>query len=105
MGKIKAVGSRPEVMHGNAMRTVGGLTKQKLKYNKHGRIVSKEVSRRAKEENRLVKAGFLTQKGKFGSIKVEPTRSPKAERRSRSRRRSRSPPRRRSRSRSRSRRK
>ena len=105
MGKIKAVGSRAEVMHGNAMRTAGGLTKEKLKHNKHGSIVSRKASRRAKRENRLVKAGFVTQKGKFGTIKVEPKSSPKAGRRSRSRSRSRTPPLRRSRSRSRSRRK
>ena len=97
-------GSRAQVMHGNADETSGGLRKKDLMY-KNGRIVSRKASRRAKRENRLVKAGFVTQKGKFGTIKVEPKSSPKAGRRSRSRSRSRSPPRRRSRSRSRSRRK
>ena len=93
-------GSRAQVMNENADETSGGLRKKDLMY-KNGRIVSIKASRRAKRENRLVKAGFVTQKGKFGTIKVEPKSSPKAGRRSRSR--SRSPPRRRSRSRSRSR--
>ena len=39
--KIKAVGSRAQVMHGNAHHTSGGLTKSDLTYNKQGRIVSK----------------------------------------------------------------
>ena len=98
-------GSRAQVMNENADETSGGLRKKDLMYNKNGRIVSRKASQRAKRENRLVKAGFVTQKGKFGTIKVEPKSSPKAGRRSRSRSRSRSPPRRRSRSRSRSRRK
>lgn len=39
--KIKAVGSRAEVMHGNAEHTSGYLYKDDLMYNKEGRIVSK----------------------------------------------------------------
>jgi hypothetical protein len=37
--------------------------------NKHGRIVSKKKSATAKKENRLVKAGYVTKKGVFGSTK------------------------------------
>ena len=37
--------------------------------NKHGRIVSRKKYSKAKKENRLVKAGFHTKKGHFGSIK------------------------------------
>ena len=60
-------GSRVQVMNGNALRTPGGLRKKDLKYNKNGRIVSKRRSARAKRENRLVKSGYVTKKGVFGS--------------------------------------
>ena len=63
-GKIKAVGTRAEVMHGTARHTSGGLTKKDLKYNKHGRIVSVKMSNRAKKEKRLERAGFKPVKGK-----------------------------------------
>ena len=52
-------------MHGNALKTPGGLHKKDLKYNKNGRIVSRKQSARA-NENRLVKAGYVTKKGVFG---------------------------------------
>ena len=45
----QTVGSRAQVMHGNAKKTSGGLTQKDLKYNKHGRIVSKKVSALAKK--------------------------------------------------------
>ena len=64
-----AIGSRASVMHGTAHHTPGGLTKSDLKYNKWGRIVSRKKSAKAKKENRLVKLGFKTQKGKFGLAK------------------------------------
>ena len=41
------IGSRAQVMHGNATRTAGGLTKKDLK-NKDGEIVSKSKSKDAK---------------------------------------------------------
>ena len=47
------IGSRPAVMHGNAIKTSGGLMKKDLKYNKQGRIVSKKKSMQAKKDNRL----------------------------------------------------
>jgi hypothetical protein len=68
-GKKSAVGSRAQVMHGTADHTSGGLTKGDLKYNKAGRIVSRKKSMKAKKENRLVKLGFKTRKGKFGLVK------------------------------------
>jgi hypothetical protein len=55
-------------MHGTADHTSGGLTKADLKYNKWGRIVSRKKSMKAKKENRLVKMGYKTRKGKFGLI-------------------------------------
>ena len=63
------IGSRASVIHGKAHHTSGGLTKTDLKYNKWGRIVSRKKSAKAKKENRLVKLGFKTQKGKFGVVK------------------------------------
>jgi hypothetical protein len=68
-GMTRRIGSRAAVMHGTAHHTPGGLTKTDLKYNKWGRIVSKAKSAKAKKENRLVKLGFKTQKGKFGVVK------------------------------------
>lgn len=65
----QANGSRAQVWHGTAKHTKGGLTKSQLKKNKHGSIVSRKASARAKKENRLVKAGYLTKKGQFGFIK------------------------------------
>jgi hypothetical protein len=65
------VGSRAEVWHGNAKKTSGGLTKNDLIKNKHGGIVSKKKHHTAKKEKRLEKAGYFTQKGKFGYVKRE----------------------------------
>jgi len=58
-------------MHGTANHTSGGLTKGDLKYNKHGRIVSRKKSQKAKKEKRLEKAGYKTRRGKFGAVKVK----------------------------------
>lgn len=70
-GKVYDVleGSRAQVWHGTAYKTAGGLTKGDLVKNKHGRIVSKLKHKTAKKEKRLEKAGFKTQKGKFGWVK------------------------------------
>lgn len=77
-------GTRAQVMNGSKDQTSGGLTKKDLKYNKQGRIVSKKKSLSAKKNNRLVKAGYVTEKGKFGAIKVDPneikTKSPRKRR-------------------------
>ena len=66
---IQTIGSRRQVMNGTAKKTSGGLTKSHLMMS-HGRIVSKSKHFSAKKENRLVKYGFGTQKGKFGAIKL-----------------------------------
>lgn len=66
---MKTFGSRAEVYHGNAKKTTGGLTKSDLVKNKHGEIVSKKKSVQAKKDKRLEKAGYFTQKGKFGFVK------------------------------------
>jgi len=62
------IGSRAQVFHGTAKQTSGGLRRSDLKKNKRGAIVSRRASARAKKENRLVKAGFVTQRGKFGVV-------------------------------------
>lgn len=63
------IGTRAQVWHGTAYKTSGGLTHGDLLMNKHGRIVSKAKHNTAKREKRLVKAGYLTKKGKFGFVK------------------------------------
>ena len=82
---MKSRGTRAQVMNGSARQTPGGLKKKDLKYNKNGRIVSKKQSARAKRENRLVKAGYVTEKGKFGAEYVgskSPKKSPKKSKKS-----------------------
>ena len=70
MDKIKTVGTRIEVFRGKAKHTAGGLKKNDLVHNKQGRIVSKSARNAAKKSNNLVKAGYKTEKGKFGTIYV-----------------------------------
>lgn len=65
-GQVRAVGSRAEVMHGTAHHTSGGLTRKDLKYNKHGRIVSRRASEAGKKAlKRLERAGYKARKGQF----------------------------------------
>ena len=71
---MRARGSRAQVMNGTAKKTPGGLTRKDLKYNKQGRIVSKKQSAIAKRQNRLVKSGYVTEKGVFGSKFVGETK-------------------------------
>lgn len=68
---MPAVGSRAQVFHGNADHTTGGLTKKDLMQNKHGEIVSRKKHLQAKKDRRLEKAGYFTQKGKFGFVRKE----------------------------------
>ena len=67
------IGTRAQVWHGTAYKTTGGLTKSNIMKNKSGRIVSKSKYTSAKRENRLVKAGYGTKKGKFGFVKLNGT--------------------------------
>lgn len=64
------IGTRAQVWHGTAYKTSGNLTKSDLLQNKNGRIVSKAKHSSAKKDNRLVKAGYGTKKGKFGFVKL-----------------------------------
>ena len=66
----RLIGSRAEVMHGSAYKTSGGLKKHELKYNKHGKIVSRAKSAKGKTLlKRLTDKGYYTRKGKFGYVK------------------------------------
>lgn len=71
------VGSRAQVMHGTAYKTSGGLKKCDLIQNKSGRIVSKSKHVTASREKRLIRAGYGTQKGKFGAVRLSGTRKRK----------------------------
>ena len=62
-------GSRIQVLRGSAYKTAGGLVASDLMMNKHGRVVSVLKHKTAKKERRLEKAGYFTQKGKFGFVK------------------------------------
>jgi hypothetical protein len=67
------IGTRAQVWHGTALKTSGGLKKSDLFKNKAGRIVSKSKHASAKRENRLVKNGYGTKKGKFGFVRLNGT--------------------------------
>ena len=62
-------GSRAQVWHGTAYKTTGGLTKDKLLMNKHGRIVSKKKHQTEKKRGQLAKLGFKPKKGTFKAFK------------------------------------
>ena len=77
------------VMNGTAYKTTYGavkpkgdaLTKAHLKYNKNGRIVSKsKSSRKGQLLAQLRRAGYTTQKGKFGAVKINGRRTRKKRR-------------------------
>lgn len=68
--KMLTIGSRAQVWHRTAKKTSGGLTRNHLMMNKAGRIVSKAKHNTAKKENRLLKHGYGTKKGKFGFVKI-----------------------------------
>jgi hypothetical protein len=77
---MKTFGTRAEVIHGNAKKTTGGLTKKDLMRNKHGEIVSRKKHFQAKKDKRLEKAGYFTKKGVFGFVRKEQTKKRKSKR-------------------------
>jgi hypothetical protein len=74
-------GSRQQVWNGTCYKTSGGLTRSALLMNKWGRIVSADKHKTAKKEMRLKKYGYTAKKGKFGYVKVTPSRKMKGTRR------------------------
>ena len=84
MTVIRTIGSRAQVMHGNAKHTSGGLVKSDLKYS-HGNIVSRKKSDDAKKHNRLLAHGYGYLKGKFGMKRVEPSSKKKKGRKGKTR--------------------
>ena len=83
------VGKRAQVWHGTAYKTTGGLKKPNLLQNKHGRIVSSKKHATAKKEKRLVKAGYVAKKGKFGAVKTGATKKRRSSRKKRATRKNR----------------
>jgi hypothetical protein len=62
----KTFGSKAEVWHSSAKKTVGNLTKHNLMKNKHGRIVSRRKHALGKKSiKHLQKLGYKATKGKF----------------------------------------
>ena len=61
MTEIKKYGSRAQVLHGNALKTTGNLSKKDLRKNKYGKIVSKAASTAAKKTKNL--GEYLVAKG------------------------------------------
>ena len=60
---MKTIGSRAEVWHGNAKKTVGGLTKKNL-FKKKGRIRSRRASKAARKNKNL--GSYKRKKGSRG---------------------------------------
>ena len=86
-GKFKGlIGSRAQVMHSTVYKTKGGLTKNKLKFNKHGKIVSRAKSS-SNPLKRLTDAGYRTKKGEFGSFHADGKRGTRKRGRTRKKRR------------------
>jgi hypothetical protein len=63
---METVGTRAQVWHKTAKKTSGGLIKNDLMKNKHGRIVSKRKHKTGKKTiKNLKKLGFIAKKGEF----------------------------------------
>lgn len=71
------VGSRASVYHETAYKTSGGLTKEDLEQNKHGRIVSKKLASLAEKQNHLGEHKQTKGSHTFGSKKTMKKKSSK----------------------------
>tara|TARA_Y100000389_G_scaffold204455_1_gene257103 strand:- start:638 stop:952 length:315 start_codon:yes stop_codon:yes gene_type:complete len=84
--KVKRIGSRAEVFHGNAHQTSGGLTRDKLSKNKEGRIISIKASQsaikcyRSKDKNGKL-GGFVQKDKEYLATIGKKKKSPYAKRR------------------------
>lgn len=60
------IGTRAQVWHKTAKKTSGGLNKNDLMKNKHGRIVSRRKHKTGKKSiKNLKKLGYIAKKGQF----------------------------------------
>lgn len=60
------IGTRAQVWHKTAKKTSGGLNKNNLMKNKHGRIVSRRKHKTGKKSiKNLKKLGYIAKKGQF----------------------------------------
>ena len=60
------IGTRAQVWHKTAKKTSGGLNKNDLMKNKHGRIVSRRKHKTGKKSiKNLKKLGYVAKKGQF----------------------------------------
>lgn len=67
---MQTEGSKAQVWHGTAKKTSGGLTKNNLMKNKHGRIISKRKHALGKKSiKNLVRLGYKAKKGHFTLFK------------------------------------
>ncbi len=63
--KMKTIGSRAQVFHSSALKTVGGLKKSDL-MKKNGRIISRRKSAAGKKAIKHLRAlGYIAKKGTF----------------------------------------
>lgn len=63
---MQTTGSKAQVWHRTAKKTPGGLTRNNLMKNKHGRIVSKRKHSLGKKSiKNLRKMGYVAKKGHF----------------------------------------
>ena len=75
---MQTTGTRAQVWHGTAKKTPGGLMKQQLMMNKHGRIVSKKKHALGKKTiKNLKKLGYVAKKGEFKLFRKHSTRNRK----------------------------
>ena len=69
-------GSRAQVFHETAYKTMGLLTKRDIVARKyrHGKLryLSRKKHLSAKKHNRLLEHGYTARRGKFGAVRVAP---------------------------------
>lgn len=65
------VGSKRQVWNGTAEKTSGGVKRSGLLQNDRGEIKYKAMSKSAKKNKNLEKAGWTYQKGRFGAVRKE----------------------------------
>ena len=67
----KVAAEEVEQVWNRVVKRTAGLKREDLFQDKYGNIKSKRASKNAKRNKNLVKAGYTTQEGKFGAVKIE----------------------------------